>query len=153
MEIIRRLNEIFQKNIDPSDLIDEEMPEFSVWRKRSEPFNFLATYCDLFSALRTTKDNHSINESLRDIFGMIESPIQYKILVIHTVSNYLLHEEINVDQSIIMEMMALFEQFDSKDPMLTDKYFQSPLQPLNSQDKLLIRNALKDSLTCGLIRG
>lgn len=152
-EIIRRLNDIFEKNIDPSDLIDEEMPEFNSWRKRSEPFNFLATYCDLFSALRTTKDNQMINDCLREIFGNIESPIQYKILVIHTVSNYLLQEEISVDQTIIMEMMTLFEQFESKDPLLTHKYFQDPLSPLQTQDKLLIRTALKDSLTCGLLRG
>lgn len=126
------------------------MPEFAEWRKKSEPFNFLATYCELISSLTTSKDNETINECLRLIFKHLKCPLQYQILLIKKISNHLLQQEIQVDQALLMEMLNVFEQFDAKDPMLTDKYFQ---EPLNSHEKLLIRTALKDSLTGGLITG
>lgn len=150
IEIIEKIDEVLEKDFHPNDLIDEEMPEFRIWRKKSSPFNFLVTYCELITATKITRDNEIINKCLDDIFRRIDCPINCKIQLIQAISNDILHENISVDQDIIMDMMALFEQFDAKDPMLTNKYFK---EPLNSQERFLIRTALKESLTCGMIRG
>ncbi|CAI2386754.1 unnamed protein product [Moneuplotes crassus] len=149
--VLERINLIFLNNINPVDVISEEMPGFRAWRKRSPPFNFLATYCQLISSIIGEKeDTQIVNETLKKIFCQIECPIQYKILVLHKISVYIIKEEVKVDKPLIMDMLIFFEQFTSKAKILTDKYFKAPLMPLDAKEILLIRTALKESLTCKL---
>ena len=149
-EIINRIDEVFNTDFDPNDLIQEEMPEFKVWSIKSKPFLVLHTCCQLIDALKYQKDNDIINSCLDLILRKINCPTEYKILVIKTVSEHILNEFISIDQGIIMEMMTIFEQFDSKNRILTDKYFK---EPLNDHERLIIRASLKEGLTCSQIRG
>jgi hypothetical protein len=149
-EVMSRIDGIFSPDFHPNDLLEENMPEFENWKKNSKPFNFLVTCCDLITAIKDSKDNTTINICLEMIFKETDGPIQFRILVIQLVSHDILSEHIKVSHQNIIEMISLFEQFDSRSRMITDKYMK---KPLTDQDKMLIRHALKEALTCGIIRG
>lgn len=149
-EVISRIDSVFTSDFHPNDLLEENMPEFENWKKGSKPFNFLVTCCDLISAIKDSKDNIMINRCLQMILKEIEGPIEFKILVIQLISHDILNEHIKVKDDIILEMIALFEQFDARSYMITKKYMK---KPLTEQEKMLIRHALKEALTCGIIRG
>lgn len=43
-EVITKLKFAFEPDFHPSELLDEEMPEYRKWKELSKPFKFLATY-------------------------------------------------------------------------------------------------------------
>jgi hypothetical protein len=83
-EVIKSLDFAFESGFHPNDLLDEEMKEYREWKEKSEPFNFLSTYCELLHGIKDG-NNPVINMSIKKIFTEIQVPLQYKIRTIQTI--------------------------------------------------------------------
>lgn len=149
-EVISKLDIVFKPEFHPNELLDEEMDQHRDWKEKSKPFLFLATLCELIRALKDTKNNTEIDRCISLIFTEIDVPFQHKIRTIQLISNEILNPDIKVNSDLIMKLIIEFEKFESRDTCITGKYFKEPIQ---SEERNLIRYALNQALTCGIIRG
>lgn len=148
-EVIRHLDFAFEPGFHPNELLDEEMKEYREWKEKSEPFNFLSTYCELLFGIKDG-NNPVINASIKKIFTELHVPLQYKIKTIQTIWNDILSEHVSVSHDSILKMIIEFEKYESRRPCLTNKFFK---KCLTTEEKDLIRYALNEALSASLISG
>ena len=165
-EILGYLDGILKGTYDLEEIVDKNIPEYLDWQKKSRPFKLLATYLELLQA-----DNNTTRDSLlRELF--IEHPSQipsaFKILIVKKMSEIMLREDVQIDQDLILAMITEFEKFESRNSLVTGKYFGHAVKGKNdfvhrhknaaevavpTAERQLIRYVLNQAMSSGLIVG